>query len=155
VPTELGMTRPEIKGDSQRFVPPSAQFSAAAGIASMIVTIAAMTFTWLCFETSSPAIAIACGLAAGGLCLAGDRWRRQKLAPPSLLVNRIGIAIVGRGQRRIIQWSELIEVRLVDEDVERLEFHWGTGIEPAIIVVDDFTREQAAEIKRVLLRSAA
>src|SRR5690349_15726780 len=150
------MSQPNEAHAPKRFIPPAARISAVGAIASVIVGIAMTAFSWLFFEKSSPTIAIATGAAAGGLVLVSINWQRRRHSPPCLLLNQSGVVIEDRHERIIIPWDELAEVRQVVEDVERLEFRSKFSQEPFVLVVDHFSPEQAAEIRRSLLpREAA
>jgi hypothetical protein len=149
------MNQPSDAKTLRRFIPPAARISAVGAIASVIVGIAFTAFSWLFFKSASPAIAIATGAAAGGLVLVGITRQRRKNCPPSLMLDRVGVVIEDRHERIIIPWEELAEVRQVVEDVERLEFRSKFSTEPFILVVDHFSPEQAAEIRRSLLPQAA
>ena len=144
------MRRPEKSHQPECLVPPAAQLNAAAGIFCVIFGIAATTLSWLCFETYSPAIAVGCGVATGGLLFLTDHWRRRRFGPPTLRWNASAVSVEQAGQRTIIPWSDLTEIRHIDADIEALEFHPGPAREPILIVLDHFSREQAEEIRRQL-----
>jgi hypothetical protein len=140
---------------NKRFIPPSAKVTGVGAVVTVIVAIALTAFSWLFFETASPAIALATGAAGGGLLLVAINWQRRRNAPPSLLLNGDGVVIEDRHERIIIPWEELAEVRQVIEEVERLEFLSKLSAEPFVLVVDHFSAEQAAEIRARLLPKAA
>lgn len=150
------MDQPSIAKTNRKFIPPSARINATGAIVSLIVAIACTAFSWLLFETSSPAIAIASGAAAGGLVLVIINRQRRRRSPPSLVLGVSGVVIEDRQERIIIPWEELAEVRHVaGDEEERLEFRSKHSAEPFILIVEHFSVEQAEEIKRSLLPKAA
>lgn len=150
------MNRPRIPDVDRCFIPSQAYGSASvAGIVALIGAIAVTAFSWLFFETSSPAIAAICGGAAGGLLFVVHRRKRPARSQPSLLLCKAGVIIQDPYEKIVIPWEELAEVRHIVVDVESLEFRCKAGVDPVVLVIEHFTREQAKEIKRWLLPEAA
>jgi len=149
------MSQPSATHAHKRFTPPAARINATGAVVCVIVAIALTAFSWLFFETSSPTLALAAGTSGGGLVLVAINWYRRKNCPPSLLLDPTGVVIEDRHERIIIPWEELADVRHVVEEVERLEFRSKFSPEPFVLVVDNFSREQADEIRRSLLPKAA
>jgi hypothetical protein len=149
------MSRPESARQDSCFIPPAAQLNAAAGIFCVIFGIAATLLSWLCFETHSPAIALGCGISAGGLLLVADHWRRQKFAPPILRWNANVLILEKGGLRTVVSWTDIAEIRHLDLEIETIELRKCSCSDPIVIVLDHFSPEQALEIRSELLGRAA
>lgn len=148
------MSRPDNARSPRCFVPPAAQVHAAAGILCVIFGIAVTAWSWLSFETSSPAIAVGCGVAAGLLLFAADHWRRRRFAPPVLRWDYTGLSLDGGGRKTNISWQQLVEVRHLELEIETLELYRPANPEPVVIVLDHFSPDQADEIRRHLRPAA-
>ena len=64
------------------------------------------------------------------------------------------MVIEGACQRTTIPWADITEVRHVDREIESIEIvnRSGSG---SLVVIDNFSREQAEEIRRQLLARAS